>query len=246
MPNFTRTLHSVVRLLLLSILVLPATAAATEDGSGLERSFGFQIETEGWLPFVADLPLDADLEIYELLLGWRPLPSDLDGAGLYSQGHNRSSDLWLGWKARVEGLVPNTTYDIDWNLVLASNIPGGMVGIGGAPGESVFVKVGAATVEPVAVLDDDGWLRLNVDKGNQSQGGADAVVIGSVANPELDPENADGSTFALMELSGIGVGSTGTTDADGDLWLFVGTDSGFEGLTTLYYDAIEVALAPHA
>ena len=246
MPKLRRTLRPIISLLLLGSLTLPTTAAATEAGGGLERSFGFETETQGWLPFIADLRADADLEIYELLLGWRPLPPDLGGSGLYSQGHNRSDDLWLGWKTRIDGLAPSTTYDIDWNLVLASNVPGGLVGIGGAPGESVFVKVGAATAEPIAVLDEDGWLRVSADIGSQSEGGTEAVVIGTVANPELDPETADGSVFALMELSGIDIGSTGTTDADGSLWLFVGTDSGFEGLTTVYFDAVEVALVPHA
>jgi hypothetical protein len=33
-----------------------------------------------------------------------------------------------------------------------------------------------------------------------------------------------------------------TTDEDGRLWLFVGTDSGFEGRTGLYYDTIEVSI----
>lgn len=244
MPT-SRPTRSIVSLLLLSSLAVPATTIAT-DGERHERSFGFETETEGWLPFVADLPADADLEIYELLLGWRPLPPNLDGSGLYSQGANRSDDLWLGWKTRIDGLAPNTTYDLDWSLVLASNVPGGLVGIGGAPGEAVYVKVGAATEEPVAILDEDGWLRVSADIGNQSDGGDDAVVIGNVANPELDPETADGSTFALMELSGIGIGSAGTTDEDGSMWLLTGTDSGFEGTTTLYFDAIEVTLTPRS
>ena len=33
-----------------------------------------------------------------------------------------------------------------------------------------------------------------------------------------------------------------TASADGDLWLLVGTDSGFEGLTRLYYLRFEVEL----
>ena len=36
----------------------------------------------------------------------------------------------------------------------------------------------------------------------------------------------------------------GKADDDGTLWLILGTDSGFEGLTTLYYDEITVVLEP--
>ena len=35
------------------------------------------------------------------------------------------------------------------SLDLATNVAAGLVGIGGSPGESVFVKAGASTVEPV-------------------------------------------------------------------------------------------------
>ena len=33
---------------------------------------------------------------------------------------------------------------------------------------------------------------------------------------------------------------TAKTNGTGELWLLVGTDSGFEGLTTLYYNKIKV------
>ncbi len=32
------------------------------------------------------------------------------------------------------------------------------------------------------------------------------------------------------------------TDADGNMWIFAGTDSGFEGLTTLYYTEVNITL----
>ena len=35
-----------------------------------------------------------------------------------------------------------------------------------------------------------------------------------------------------------------TADAAGKIWVFVGTDSGFEGRTTLYYSKITVTVSP--
>jgi hypothetical protein len=35
-----------------------------------------------------------------------------------------------------------------------------------------------------------------------------------------------------------------TASSAGDLWLLVGTDSGYEGTTSLYYQRIEVELIP--
>lgn len=33
-----------------------------------------------------------------------------------------------------------------------------------------------------------------------------------------------------------------TTDSQGSAWVIVGTDSGFEGATTVFYDSIELTL----
>ena len=73
------------------------------------------------------------------------------------------------------------SYLARFNVEIATNVPSGCIGVGGAPGESVWVKAGATTVEPVAI-DQGGQLRMNIDKGNQSNGGANAVVLGNVAN----------------------------------------------------------------
>ena len=37
---------------------------------------------------------------------------------------------------------------------------------------------------------------------------------------------------------------TATADADGSLWVVVGTESGFEATTTLFYKSISVTLTP--
>jgi len=64
---------------------------------------------------------------------------------------------------------------------IATRTPSGCFDIGGAPGESVWIKAGATGVEPLPIL-IGGDLRMNVDVGNQSQGGENAVVLGNVAN----------------------------------------------------------------
>jgi hypothetical protein len=77
---------------------------------------------------------------------------------------------------------------------------------------------------------------LNLDKGNQSVGGTDMKVVGDIGNTRPCPD----ATYQpkTLTLSGFSV----PTAANGSLWLIVGTDSGFEGITTLYYDSIAVAL----
>jgi len=93
------------------------------------------------------------------------------------------------------------------------------------------MKAGAAPSEPVAVVKDN-YYRMNLDKGNQSTGGLNALVLGNIANSSSDCTKAvyeikifDDPTLTLKTL----------TSKDGNLWFVVGTDSGFEATTSLYY-----------
>ena len=207
---------------------------------GLEFTYTFEDDDEGWITGFADLPADYDESIYELDSEWTELPDDLDGYGIYMQGHNRSDDLFMFLKREVDGLEPGATYRATFQLILASDVPPGLSGIGGSPGESVYVKVGATTEEPLIEEDTDGWLRMNIDKGNQATEGEDMINIGDMANPNLTPATA--GSYELMEQNSAGREFEVTADEDGILWFIAGTDSGFEGLTTLYYDTITVVL----
>ena len=200
-------------------------------------NFSFEMGPEGWTPGFADLPVDYDQSIYELDRGYRLFPEGLEGRGMYLQGHNRSDDLFMYLKTQIGGLRPNTTYAVAVSIDLATNVPAGLFGIGGSPGESVFVKAGASTVEPTAAEGDNRHLRMNIDKGNQARGGEDMVVIGNVANPEVQ-----GREFRIKTLDNSTQPLSVDTDGEGRAWLIVGTDSGFEGLTSLYYAGINYKL----
>ena len=213
-------------------LAVPASVVA-EDGDEATYTFAFHRNTEGWTVDFADLPVDAPQDLYELDGGHRPLPDELDGSGIYVQGHNRSDDLFMFLKRQVGGLHPDTVYAVSISLDLATSIPPGLVGIGGAPGESVYVKGGASPVEPATFEDDIGHLRLNIDKGNQATGGEAVVLLGDITHPDA----TDGS-YQIKTLTNADAPLTVRTDGEGRVWLVVGTDSGFEGKTTLYYSRI--------
>ena len=162
----------------------------------------------------------------------------LEGSGIYVQGHNRSDDLFMFLKRRVEGLRPGAEYRVHASVDLATNVPAGSVGIGGSPGESVFVKAGASTVEPVTAVDDNQYLRMNIDKGNQSRGGEAMVVIGNVAHPDVVDRE-----YRIKTLDNANMPLTVNADEEGRVWLIVGTDSGFEGLSAFYYSRISYQLS---
>ena len=241
----TRRPSRVLAALLLACAVTASCDSTGEDDEkeAVETGFSFTFEdgAEGWTAGFADLPVDFDPSIYELDSGHRPLPDGLEGRGLYIRGHNRSDDLFMFYKRQIGGLAPDAEYTAVLSLDLATNVPAGSFGIGGSPGESVYVKVGASTVEPATMEDDSGHFRLNIDKGNQSNGGESMVVVGHVAHPEVT-----GEEYRLKSLDNSGLPVSVTADGEGRVWLIVGTDSGFEGLSAFYYARVACTLAPAA
>jgi hypothetical protein len=81
---------------------------------------------------------------------------------------------------------------------------------------------------------------MNIDKGNQASEGEDMINIGDMANPNISAEDA--GAHERMEQTSGGREFLVTADENGVAWFIVGTDSGFEGLTTLYYDKVTVVL----
>lgn len=166
-----------------------------------------------------------------------PLPSPLDVTkkGFRISGINRSDDLFMYLKKRID-VKPDTDYEVSFEVTLASDARTGGVGIGGAPGESVGIGAGITLVEPVAELKENGYLRMNIGKIQQCcTDGKDMKVMGNIAN------GADQYVYKSITRSGK---MTFKSDKSGKAWIIVGTDSGYEGLTTLYYQSIKVNLKP--
>jgi len=83
-----------------------------------------------------------------------------------------------------------------------------------------------------------------VDIGHGPEGGKDAVVLGNVANPNLGEEYTDAQTFATMEMDTIVRPLIASSDGEGSMWLFLGTDSIYNGFTVQYYDQLDLTLTP--
>jgi len=205
------------------------------------ESFDFSQGQGDWQGDFTDFPTNASDSSYSLQFSYTDRPANL-GANIKSimvSGHNYSDDLFMFMKRKITGLSPNTDYTIVFDIELASNAPKGAVGIGGAPGESVFLKAGATGIEPKKVIEGDQYT-LNVDKGNQSVSGETTVVLGNIA------VDYDTKEYALITRTNAGSNASSfiaKSSSKGELWLIVGTDSGFEGLTTLYYTKIDVVFS---
>ncbi|MDT8324441.1 MAG: hypothetical protein RRA94_10035 [Bacteroidota bacterium] len=220
------------RLYLLLPLFLPVLVSAQSDTST------FAIGLENWSPGFADYPAGEET-FYRLAAAHARLPAPLDSTAhaLMISGSNHSDDLFMYMKKRITGLLPHTVYRVRFDVEFASNASTTSFGIGGAPGGAVTVKCGASAREPMGVLDEAGYYRMNIDKGNQVQRGADMDTIGNVGVTDTT------TVYALTTRSNATHLFTVTTDGTGGAWVIIGTDSGFEGITTLYYNRIVVTFS---
>jgi hypothetical protein len=206
--------------------------------------FRFCADSGGWTAGFSDLPAhELEGDFYGLSFRRARIPrlqSSDRLLGLRLSGDNHSDDLFMYVKRQITGLRPHADYVVRLRFTLFSNAGPGCVGIGGAPGESVYVKAGTVPFEPRAVEDQTGDLVMNLDKGNQAQGGSDAIVLGDLAT---DGADCAGTVYAPKRFAATGPDAlVGKADRDGNLWVLIGTDSGFEGRTTYYISSISLTL----
>lgn len=232
---------------LIAISTLPALLLSSLSGCGGNSStpmpptkqtktlsVDFNTQSNGWIGRFADYPVGEET-FYELASGLESLPESLgkNKKGIKISGNNHSDDLFMFITKKFHGFEPNTKYEIDFELSIGTSAHNNCAGIGGSPGNSVWVKLGASKTEPKAVNDGTGFYLLNIDKYNQAAGGADVILVGDIAN-ELECEHPD-NTFKKKTLKNEPGKYSTYSDANGALWLIFGTDSGYEGTTTIYF-----------
>ncbi len=227
-----------------ALAVLLAAAAglagcsdATAPPEARQLDFDFRDDPSGWEADFTDFPEGRGGEVgFEA--GPRPLPDPLGGPSLFHRGNNFSDDLFMYFKRRVEGLEPGTRYRAGFEIRFASDVGENCeVGVG----TNVVVKAGAAATEPTRVVDENGDVRLSVDKGSQRRSGENALTLGDVRNGR--PGCGEAVPFAEETVT---VEETIAVRADdgGGLWLFFGTESAFEVPHDLYFTELHVRLEP--
>ncbi|MXY58004.1 MAG: hypothetical protein F4029_11065 [Gammaproteobacteria bacterium] len=230
-------------LVVMNLLSNPAGHLTNLSSDGTDAStisFVFDRGEHGFVADFADFP-PADREEYDLASDYRALPPPFESqSALFIGGDNHSDDLFMFFKGQVGGLVPDARYAVSVGVEIATDVPAGCVGIGGAPGESVYVKAGASQAEPVPVLEGN-YLRMNIDIGRQSNGGENAAVLGDVANSRQCEESRE---WELKSLPIQSIPAPITASSSGRTWVLFGVDSGFEGRTEIYLTRATVSLAP--
>jgi len=197
----------------------------------------FNTSMQGWECDFADYPTEkGDSVFYELEWKHASLPEPLDKTkkAIMISGNNHSDDLFMFLRKNITGLIPGQTYEVAFEVELASDAASNLMGVGGAPGESVSIGVGCTATKPQKI-EEQGYYRMNIKKINQMNDGEDMKLIGNIAN------GTEESKFVLIQRSGS---VKAKADDKGEAWVIVGTDSGFEATTTLYYTNIKINFTP--
>jgi hypothetical protein len=226
------------RILFIIFLWFASACSLNQADQGIyifSYSFDFKESDHGWKAGFADYPAGPDSTALELKYEYTTVQSG-DHAFMLS-GNSHGEELFMFLKKKLTGLQPETNYTLTFSVELTSNNLQGTKDSIIVPGDMVFLKVGATAIEPKRILDRNKFV-MNIDKGILGDSGQDMVYIGNLT-PNPDPVNYINRSNSSSTTSPLVV----RTDGDGNLWLIVGTDSGIEGVTTLYYSKINIALS---
>lgn len=226
--------------LILFVLTIGITLSCKKDSSKqtLIYQSDFSNDYDGWEGGFSDWGPTAEN-------GWNfifkrsalPAPLNEDLQSLQIGGTNLSDDLFMFLKRKITGLKPNTHYTIFFELEIASNAASDGVGVGGSP-SALTIKAGSSVKEPLSAFipSRNLYQMQNIDKGDQTVAGRDVVILGNVG------VKAGQKEYGLISRSNEPKPHIGKTNERGELWALVGTDSGFESRSVLYYKSIKITL----
>ena len=227
---------------MMCLLLMISGCSDADSGEPVTSVFSFDGNVQNWEGGFADLPINYENQGYDVDFGYTLSPVEGEEGGcILLKGNNHSDDLFMYAVTILgsnDGLKKNTEYSVDLTFTLVTNIPSEMMGIGGSPGESVYIKAGVVNKEPKSIqvtTSGTTYYRMNIDIGNQSTGGQDMVVLGNAAKGEGPGQSDESYQYKYFNHE-----FRVTTDDKGDIWVIIGADSGFEGVHEIYFDNVSL------
>lgn len=224
-----------------SLVAMILISSCEKDDSGLENltlTETFESGANGWEALFGSYP-EGEEEFYGLDSDVKALPTPLDQSkkAFMLSGNNHSDALRMFMVKQIDGFIPGASYQLSVSLKLASMYPSSGIGIGGGPGSAVHI---------VAYASAGGFEKKYSDDSNSS-GYFDIEII---------KDTVDDKAQSTADLGTVGIEGEEyvytmierqndeplvcKADSNGKIWFIVGTWSGFEGITTLYYDEVKI------
>lgn len=223
---------------LLLIIQVLAVSACQDEIQPINESYKFSDGDLGWTFEAVDYPSNVDKEEWQInsVVGTEDFTGNNTNA-FWLYGNNHSDDIFLYVYKDIEGLKKDTTYNATINVDAVTPYGKESMGIGGSPAASVYAKAGLVTVEPKPEKREyqgSNYYLLpeSIDKGQQSNGGEDLKLLGTLA----------GQTEAINGLYDLQytLETIFTTSDAAEAWIIVGIDSGFEGLNIIGIQSVEL------
>lgn len=218
------------------LLVVLSSCSMADKAEGIEifsMNFDFSQGSEGWTADFTDYPVNEDPRadsVYQWKAEFIPGAVETNGGSAYMIScNNMSGDVFMFLKKKIDGLRPNTNYNVVYEIRLSSNA---------VAGQGIILKGGASELEPKKVI-EDGYYVLNIDKGTDTTSGENAVSFGDIG--AASPSN--GYSYTTKTNSNSYQPFITRTNSKGELWLVLGTDSLFEGVTTVYFMNINLVFS---
>jgi hypothetical protein len=215
------------------IALLNGCADSGDEGIQVfSASFRFSESQNAWSGGFADYKV-ADSLASELHFGYENLPSNLatNQKSLMLSGKNVGENLIMFIKKKITGLSPNSEYTLVYDITFASDAQ-----VGVASGDSVQLMAAAFTYEPIAKKVGE-YYRLALANSGYNQN--DLLQIGTIGNTSsqgYDFVTAGNATSAYPYI-------IGRTNSNGEMWLYIGTNSFYKDLTTIYFSYINVVFS---
>lgn len=222
-------------LLACSLLFVSACKKNNPDLGPFDYTFNFDEGVQNWESFFSDYPVGEEVA-YELEFGISELPPELNQSSkaLKISGHNHSDDLFSSIYRKFNNLEADKEYSITIEIELASNTPQNAFGIGGSP--DLSLGVGGLNYAPKSEIDNQNHYRPNFESQLQSGLSNDVFqVVGKIGVSEEIP-----TPYLLIERNNLDLPLVVKSNSNGEIWLLIATDSGFEGKTTLFYKSIAI------
>jgi len=228
--------NSILKFLWIFLVVISCTNEEDTNPSA-KYNFTFTNGNENWQSFFSDYPVGGE-DFYELEFKNEFLPSPLDQTikSLKISGNNHSDDLFSAIFRKFENLQPNKLYSITFDIDIASDALIGGSGIGGDP--NLYLGAGGINYLPNNTIDYLNHYRPNfISKIQSGQSNEVFKIIGRIGSSDIYP-----TSYKIINRNNIGNPFTISTNSNGEFWLMIATDSGFEGITTLYYKSINIII----
>jgi len=181
----------------------------------------------GWIEGFAGYAATADSSQLDTVAAPALLPRGLDTTqyGFRILSRYSKGNMFSYIKKRVSGFTPNKTYEMTFQVDLATRYSASAIV------DKVTFKAGVSAKEPLTTKLASGIYAFNLDKGTGTQIGKDVLLSGSIAST-----NADSRYYTLLRYANEPVNVT--ANGNGELWFYAGTDSDYKDTTIFYFDRI--------